>query len=147
MLDKLQAFFEENKLALRATESIKDGRQVGLTILPTNGGNPSTFTFTKENGKSIFRTGKPDNPDFSFELQEAAADELTSRSFQSVGQVGLFLFEKKIKINLHIGFLALMSNGYLGVLSAGGADIAKFLASRGLGSLGKLKDAIHNLRS
>jgi hypothetical protein len=39
-----------------------------------------------------------------------------------------------------------MTSGYLGVLASGGADIAKYLATKGLGSPAKIKEAIGKLR-
>jgi hypothetical protein len=52
----------------------------------------------------------------------------------------------KVKVKLNTGFLSLMTGGYLGVLTAGGAEVTKYLASRGLGNIGKIKETIARMR-
>ena len=102
----------------------------------------------------MLRDGEPKSPDVVFIMPVAAARDLTSKKFDTVGQVGLHIFEKilsndptqRIQIRLKSGVLSLVTGGYFGVLTAGGAEVAKFLATKGFGSMGKLKDAISKLK-
>lgn len=150
--DELRAFFETGELARKAADSIRNGREIALVIQSPD--RAQSYTFTKEGGRNVLRDGAPAHPDLTFTLPEAAMRDLVTRKFENVGQVGLHIFEKilsndpqwKIRVKLEIGVLSLITGGYLGVLAAGGGEVAKFLASRGLGSMGKIKDAISKLR-
>ncbi|MEW6058211.1 MAG: hypothetical protein AB1540_16535 [Bdellovibrionota bacterium] len=152
MESELRAFFEKNSLAQQAAQSIKNGREIQLVI--TTDGKESSYVFSREKNTNTLREGKPQNPDLTFFLPKPVAEELVAKKFNTVGQVGLHIFEKmlcndpnqKVRAKLHVGILSLMTGGYLGVLTAGGADVAKFLATRGLGNMGKLKDAISKMR-
>lgn len=152
LANDLKNFFESNPLAQKAADSIKNGRQIAITI--TGDSTKTEFTFTKESGKNVLRDGAASSPDLTFTIPEASAQELVTKNFENVGKVGLHIFEKmlsndpnqKIHAKIHAGFLGLMTGGYLGVLTSGGADVAKFLATKGLGSAGKLKDTISKMR-
>ena len=52
----------------------------------------------------------------------------------------------RLKAKVHIGSFQLLRNGYLGILPLGGVTVMKFLASKGFSSIGKIKDAISNLK-
>lgn len=152
MLTELKEFFENHPLAQKAADSIKNGREIAVVV--TKGGHHNSYTFAKENGRNIFRDGGASKPDLTFTIPEASAQELVTKKFDTVGQVGLHIFEKmlsndpshKIHAKIHAGFLGLMTGGYLGVLTAGGTEVAKFLAAKGLGSAGKIKDTISKMR-
>lgn len=152
MLTEMKAFFETGALAQKAAGSIRNGREIGLQIKYAD--KTVGYTFTRESGQNVLREGDSAHPDVIFIMPEAAAKELVSKKFDSIGQVGLHIFEKilsndqgqKIQIRLKAGVLALVTGGYFGVLTSGGGEVAKFLATHGLGSMGKLKDAISKLR-
>ncbi|MBI2604625.1 MAG: hypothetical protein HYW49_00960 [Deltaproteobacteria bacterium] len=157
MLTEFKGFFEENDLAKKAAKSIKDGREIEI-LVPDAGpvsDAPLKFTFTKESGRNVLRDGAPTSPDLTFTLPKAAADEILTTPFESVGQVGLRIFEKmlssdpkqKVRAKVHVGFLSLLSGGYLGVLVSGGGDVARFLASKGLSSAGKIKDVVSKMKN
>ena len=147
-VEQLRAFFEEGALAQRAAASLKNGAQIALIVENTS------YTFTKEGGRNRLLAQAPIKADMTFTMPAASALELVTRRFDSVGQVGLHIFEdvlsqdptRKVGARFHCGFLTLMTSGYMGILTAGGADVAKFLASRGFGNISKLKDAIARLK-
>ncbi|MBI3544516.1 MAG: hypothetical protein HY075_14690 [Deltaproteobacteria bacterium] len=152
MLSELKGFFESGALAQKAADSIRNGREIGLEITAPSGS--THYTFTKESGRNVLREGKSSSPDVAFVIPDAAARDLVTRNFETVGQVGLHIFEKilsndpsqKIQIRLRTGVLSLVTGGYFGVLTAGGSEVARFMATKGLGSMGKLKDAISKLK-
>ena len=49
---------------------------------------------------------------------------------------------EKSAFKLKAGFLTLWNKGYFGVITAGGAPFASFLASKGLNGIGAIKDAL-----
>lgn len=152
MLNELKKFFEESPLAQKAADSIKNGREIAVIV--TNAGQSTAYTFTKVSGRNVLNEQAASSPDLTFTMPEPAARELVTSNFETVGQVGLHIFEKmlsndpsqKIHVKIHAGFLSLLTGGYLGVLTSGGGDVAKFLASRGLGNMGKLKETISKLK-
>lgn len=154
MLSELKAFFVDSDLSKKAAGSIRNGREIGLEITRKTG-TAEQYTFTKEGGRNVLREGAASSPDVIFVLPEVAANELVTKDFATIGQVGLHIFEKilsndpdqKIQIRLKAGVLSLVTGGYFGVLTSGGSDVAKFLASKGLGSMGRLKDAVSKLKS
>ncbi len=153
MLPELKKFFEENPLAIAAASSIKNGRKIEIIVVQEK--IKTEYTFRKDSGKNVLEKGKPSEADVTFTMPVAAISEIVSTQFSSVGQVGLRIFEKmlssdekqKVKAKLNCGILSLMTGGYLGVLTAGGGDVAKFLATKGLGNLGKLKDTISKMKN
>ena len=153
MIDALKPFFEQNALAQKAAASIRNGREISIVIIRSEGSSQS-YVFTKESGRNCLRAATAAHADLTFTIPEDAARELVSAKFDSVGQVGLHIFNKmlsndcnqKITAKLHAGVLSLIAGGYLGVLTAGGSDVAKFLATKGLGSMGKIKDAISKMK-
>ena len=152
MLNEIKTFFEDSPLAQRAAESIRNGREIGLTV--KTGAHIEAYTFVKDGGRNVIRQGAPLSPDVVFTLPEAALKDLLTRNFNTIGQVGLHIFEKilsndpnqKVQISLKANILSLVTGGYFGVLTAGGSEVAKFLATKGLGSMSKLRDAISKLR-
>lgn len=152
MITKLKKFFEENPLAIEAAKSISNGREIAIIL--SEGEKQTACIFGKQSGKNTFNEGTAKSPDVTFIIPVGAAEDIVTTQFDSVGQVGLRIFEKilshdpnqKIHIKLHSGILSLVTGGYLGVLTAGGAEVTKFLATKGLGSMGKIKDAIGRMR-
>lgn len=146
--EQLRVFFEDSPLAHKAAASLRNGAEVALVI------GEKTYTFTKEGGRNKLHDHAARKPDVIFTMPEASALELVTRRFDSVAQVGLHIFEdvlsedpaRKVTVRVMSGFLTLMTSGYLGILTAGGAELARFLGAKGFGSAGKIKDAISKLK-
>lgn len=169
---KLVDFFSSHPLALKAAESIKSGRSLGLLLVRKSG--PKYFKdilgekdglvliFSKEKHGQQCRVVQNSELaianlakcDFIFQIPQHTAIELTEHTPESIAAIGLFIFNKirstedseKIRVRLTTSVLDVVMGGYLGVLSSGGPEIAKTLAASGLGSIGKMKDAIANLK-
>jgi hypothetical protein len=150
--EKFITFFQSNSLAIEATKSISNDREIAIYII--DGTNKDAFTFVKKDGKNHLIKEAAKNPDFTFIIPINTALELLNTNFTSISQIGLRIFEKiltkneneKIKIMVHIGPLSILTGGYLGVITTGGSDVAKFLASLGLNSLTKIKDTLAKMR-
>jgi hypothetical protein len=153
--EALKFFFEQNPLSLQAAESLHVGREISLEILDSSL-ERHFFTFTKNSTtkKNTFEGRKSEKPDFSFEIPQKVAEELTQRNFSSIAEVGLFIFEKmlsnevesKIRVRASIGFLAFLTSGYPGILTSGGIQVAQFLASKGFGNVSKINEALSRLQ-
>ncbi len=146
--DALKDFFEKNPLCIKAAQSLKNGAEISLKV------EGSSYTFTKAGGANVLKNEAATKADMSFTMPEATAADLISKSFHSVGDVGVFLFQevassdssRKIHVKFHSGFLSLMASGYFGILTAGGKDVAEYLATKGFTNFNKLKSVITNLR-
>ena len=146
---KLTSFFEHGPMAKKAAHSLKDGREIQLLVAN------SPFRFFKENKNNRIEAGNCASPDIIFEISALACEELVTRDFKTVGEVGIFIFEKmitndpahKVKAKVRAGVISLVMGGYLGILGEGGAEVAKYLAQKGLTNPSKIKDAIAKLRS
>lgn len=154
MLSKLKIFFEQGNIAQQAARSIRNGRKISLKI-GLHDGATQNYLFKKENSQNIIEIHTDEQTDLTFYIPENSLNDLLEQKFNNVGEAGVYFFEKmisndsrkKIKVSLHIGILSFITGGYLGVLTAGGSQVAKFLASRGLSSLSRIKETISRFRS
>jgi hypothetical protein len=53
----------------------------------------------------------------------------------------------KVKAKVHVGIFDMLRKGYLGVLPLGGTAVMKYLGTKGFGSIGKVKDALSQMKS
>ena len=155
MTSQFKTFFEDSPLALKAAHSIKDGKEIALTIVSKNAEHSEEhLTFVKIKGQNRIEERQSRRADLTFIIPHASALDLVTQEFDTVGQVGLFIFDRiitddstqKIQVKLNCGVLSLMTGGYLGILGAGGTEVAQYLATKGLGSLGKIKETISKLK-
>jgi hypothetical protein len=146
---KIQEFFD--RPACRAgIKPLKEKIEIAIIL---NEGDPAV-TLTKIGGKVEILPTPPKKPDLTFWIGAAGVDKLLSSSTKDVGEVGIAILQlmatsapdEKIKAKVHIGLFDMLRKGYLGVLPLGGPSVMKFLASKGFGSIGKVKDAINHMK-
>lgn len=133
----------------RATRPLKDGIEIGLHI---EGFPP--VRLSKGNGKVQVDETLIKSPDMTFWIGKKGVQELAAMNTEDIGEIGVAIMklmltedpEKRLTAKVHIGSLKLLTHGYLGVLPLGGSTVMKFLASKGFSSIGKIKDAISQLR-
>jgi hypothetical protein len=73
---------------------------------------------------------------------------------EDVGEVGVALLQllihedpaRRMQAKVHIGPLDLFWKGYWGILPLGGPTVMKFLASKGMTNLSKIKEGIARFR-
>lgn len=150
---KLREYFDR-PVAEQAAKSLADGSEIELRIQTPDGRGLDAYTFTRKNKKNeILRQGAAD-PQVVFTLTPAAVEAIVSDPSDDVGQIGVNIAklivsqdsERRVRVQLKAGFMTLFTKGYLGVITAGGASLASFLASRGLGGLDALKSAMKKMR-
>jgi hypothetical protein len=146
--DRFQTYFQK-PAAVTAAKSLSDGVELELLVAG------ESLTFTKEGGKNVVRAGAPRKPHVTFTVPAEAAEAILNDPSEDVGQIGVHIAKlivasepgKRIGFKLHAGFLTLFTNGYFGVVTAGGGAFASFLASRGLNGINGIKSALKKLRS
>lgn len=134
----------------RATKPLRNGVQIAVTI-----GKEGPFNLHKDGDKMAVSAEAPASPDMTFHLPERALNELASVHTEDIGEVGVAILKlmahgdpkMRMSAKVHIGAFTLLRNGYLGVLPLGGPGVMKFLASKGLTNIGKIKDALGRLKT
>ncbi len=148
LLEKFDTYFAR-PVAERAASSLKDSAKIALLV------GDESFTFARVSGKNAISAGAPSDPDLIFSLTPPAAEAILNDPASEIGPIGVniaklvFSADPAVKVRLQIkaGFLTLWSRGYFGVLTAGGAELAAFLASRGLGGLDAIRSALKKMRN
>jgi hypothetical protein len=153
--DRFSAYFDR-PVAQTAAKSLADGAEIQFQVSdPAEPRKPiETFTFTKQNKRNQIVPGAARKPQVSFELTPAAAEAILAEPAEDVGAIGVGIAKlvvsqdpaKKVGMKFNTGFLGLFSNGYLGVVAAGGGAFASFLASRGLNGVSGIKEALKKLK-
>lgn len=146
---RFSAYFDR-QVAQKAASSLSDGVEIELKIEGSDSQAPETLTFTRSGGKNIVRDGSAKGPQIVFTLSPGAAEAILSDASEDIGAIGVQIARlilapqsgQRIQIFIHAGFLSLFSKGYFGVVAAGGASFAAYLASRGLNGIGALKTAL-----
>lgn len=132
------------------TAPLKKGVEMAVHI---DGGQAVTLARTDEGAVVLERI--PASPDLTLLLPSSAIETLSQTATEDVGELGVEILklmshaerDKKIHVKVHIGLLEFVFHGYLGILPLGGPTVMKFLASKGFTSIGKIREAIANLRS
>lgn len=147
--DRLKELFARS-VCRKATGPLRKGIELAVHL---NGEGPVTLTKTAE-GLDVLSKA-PAKPDMTFHVPEKALLELLGTQTEDVGEIGVAILKLmahgdpayRIQAKVHIGPFDLLRNGYLGVLPLGGATVMKFLSTKGLTGVGKIKDAIGRLRT
>lgn len=146
--EKLKLLFQK-EVVQRATKPLRTGVEIAVYI---DGNGPVTLKKTADSLLAEDRV--PQSADMSFWVTTQALQELLKQESSDIGEVGVSILklmahsdpQLKMKAKVHIGAFNLMRNGYLLVLPLGGGTVMKFLASKGLTNLSKIKDAISSLK-
>jgi hypothetical protein len=138
-----------------AARSLASGAEIEFRIRPPSKDEAlEIFTFGREGGSNRVTPGPAPDPQLTFELTPLAAESILTLPDQDIGRIGIHILtlvaagdaSRKVSVKFHAGFLTLLSKGYLGVLSAGGAGFASALAARGLGGVGAIQAALKKAR-
>lgn len=146
---QLESLFSQD-VCVRATKPLREGVQIAVTL-----GDEATVSLRKAKGRLLVSPEKPLSPDLSFVIPLQALDELSQLRTEDISEVGISILKLmlhretnfRITAKVHIGPLTLLRNGYFNVLALGGPSVMKFLASKGLTNLGKIKDAIGRMKA
>lgn len=144
----LRDFFSR-EVSQKGTKPLKNGIEIEIHISDCR-----PLTLTKQSGKVSLIEGQSSSPDMTFWIGKRGIHQLVSVQTEDIGEVGVAIIklmisqdpELQLKSKVHIGTLQLVTHGYLGVLPLGGSTVMKFLASKGFSSIGKIKEAISQLR-
>ncbi|MCM2323328.1 MAG: hypothetical protein NDJ90_08715 [Oligoflexia bacterium] len=149
LTQRFQTYFDRD-VAQKAASSLANGAQIEIQIQGGDGKPAETFTFTRENRKNRIVPGPAAEPQLLFLLTEQAAEAILSDPSQEIGPIGVGIAKlilspdasRRVSIRFKAGFLTLFTQGYFGVVTAGGAHFASYLASKGLNGMGAIKAAL-----
>ena len=141
--------FFSSEICQKATRPLKNGIEIGVYI---DGSEP--LTLTKQKGTITLVHQPPQKADMSFWIGKQGVKTLVSTQTEDIGEIGVAIIklmlssdpETRLRSQVHIGTLQLITHGYLGVLPLGGPTVMKFLASKGFSNISKIKEAISQLR-
>ncbi len=148
--ERFMSYFDR-EVAQKAAKTIADGSEVEFRV---SGPNEEVFTFTKSGGKNTIRAGAALDPQVVFTLPQQAANEILADTSGEIGEIGVNIAKlivtsdanRRVSFKLKTGFLTLFSKGYFGVVTAGGAAFASYLASRGLNGISGIKAAFKKMK-
>lgn len=150
-LDRFSAYFAR-EVAEKAAAPLAASAEIEFQA--GDPASPEVFTFHRQGGKNGVRPGPAAEPQVVFRLTAQAAEAILADSSTEIGAVGIGILKlivsadpsRKISVSLKAGFLTLWNKGYFGVITAGGAPFASFLASKGLSGISAIKDALKRIR-
>lgn len=148
-LQRLKDFCDKNVFQA-ATKPLKDGVAIAAYV-----DHAGPVTLLRKNGRTLVVDEAPEKPDITVEIPDKALEQLQTQTTEDVGEIGVELLKLmahndpvyRIRVKVHIGLLDFMFHGYFGILPLGGPNVMKFLAEKGFGSIGKIKEAINSLRA
>jgi hypothetical protein len=152
--ERFAAYFSR-EVAERAAASLANGAQIQFRVVsPEDGATPESFVFGRAAGKNTLATGEARDPQISFTLTPAAAEEILADTREDVGALGVSIAKlilsadanRRVGFKVHCGFFALFTQGYFGVVKTGGGAFASYLASKGLSGVAGIKAALKKLK-
>lgn len=147
-LDKFRVLFS-SVVFQKGTAPLRKGVEIGIYL-----DDKGPITLKKEEDSLAVLSAAPKNPDLSIWVTLPALEYLANHSTEDVGEMGVEILKLmahkdptlKMRVKLHIGIFNILRNGYLNILPLGGGTVMKFLASKGLTNISKIKDALSSLR-
>ncbi len=144
----LKEIFERD-VCQRATKPLKKGAQIAITL-----SDKSQVSLRKTDSGIKAEASPAEKPDMSFEIPTGALQHLQKVDSEDIGDIGVEILKlmasaepkKKVRAKVHIGAFSLFTQGYLGILPLGGPAVMKFLGTKGLTNIGKIKEALSKLK-
>lgn len=141
--------FSKRHVFTTATNPLKDGIEIAIFI-----DEAESITLTKRNKLIEVLEISPKAPEISFWISSKAVEQIHKHPSEDVGDIGIELIKLMAKsevdlylrCKIHAGLITLTMKGYLGVIPLGGSKLMKFLATKGFSGMGRIKQAIDNLR-
>lgn len=143
--DLLKSFFTERKAARLALGNLRENVEIGIVI----GGIVSCAVVRR--GSEIFCDKRvAEKPDFIFKIEPQTVAILSRETPDEIGAIGLAVIKEmltgSVKVQMPGGLMSVLRNGYIDVVSSGGAPVAKMLAQIGLNSPAKILGLFRKLR-
>ena len=134
----------------RATKPLRDGVEILISVDAS-----SPFTLVRKAKDTVIEDRVAIKPDMRLDVPPKALQQCLDLKTEEIGELGVEILKLmahsdpdfRIRVKLHVGLFDFLLNGYLGILPLGGPTVMKFLASRGLTGIGKIKEAIARLRT
>lgn len=144
----LKVFFEK-PICQKAAAPLKNGSEVAIQV-----GDLAPFTLLKDQGHLFLAPSSSSSPDLSFFVGSEIPLLLNQINSDEIGEVGISVFNwmlekeenKRISVKIHLDSFSVVRKGYLGVLALGGIPLMQYLATKGLGNVSKIKNALIKLQ-
>lgn len=142
---KLKDFFENRPICADAAEPLRSKVEIGIVI-----NNNLKCAFFKSDGSPKFEQREAVNPDVIFYLSPEAIENLLATEATDIADLGISIAKAylsgSIKIKVEGSMIAMLTNGYLGILKKGGTKFLTYLGSHGVSGISKMKDVFQKLR-
>jgi hypothetical protein len=142
--EELKDFFENREVSRLASNPLAQRVEIGIIL-----NERFNCTFFKDGDKARFEAREAKKPDVIFYMKPEAVKSLVESKSEDIGELGILVVKNylagSIRLKVKGSMISLLTNGYLGVIKAGGMSFAKFLASHGVSGLGRIKEIIQTL--
>lgn len=140
----LQEFFTKRHSPSVALRHLREKVEIGIDI----GSSISAAVF-RQGDAIIVEKRDAVKPDFIFHLKPETVSVL-AQTPDEVGEIGLAIIKSMLTGDVHVqmpgGFMSVLRNGYMEIVSSGGAPVAKVLGQMGLSSPSKILGLFKKLR-
>ncbi len=144
---ELKRFFDK-PACQKATAPLREGAAVCIVVSGTRLG------LVRQSGKMEVTESAPKKADMTFELPIESLKELADNPTEDIGELGIAILQlmahsdptRRMGAKVHIGPFDLLSRGYLAILPLGGGTVMKYLASKGLTGISKIREGISRMR-
>lgn len=132
-----------------ATAPLKNGVQIAVRV-----DSGPTWTVRRVAQGTEVTEEAAEKPDMTFSIPLVSLEKLVLLETKEVGEVGVALLQslihedpaERLEAKVHIGPIDLFWKGYLGIIPLGGPTVMKFLASKGITGISKIKEGIARFR-
>jgi hypothetical protein len=142
--EELKDFFEKREVSRLAAAPLAQRVEIGIVI-----NDRFQCTFFKDGDQPRFEAREPNRPDVIFYIKPDAVKSITEHQSLDVGEFGVLIVKNylagSIKVKVKGSMVSLLTNGYLGVMKAGGLSFARFLGSHGISGVSRIKTVIQAL--
>lgn len=141
----LKSFFTERKTPRVALANLREKVEIGISIA----GMVSCAVFRQGSDVMVERR-EAVNPDFIFSIQPETVSILAHQTPDEIGAIGLGIIKEMlagdIQVQMPGGLMSVIRNGYVDVVTSGGAPVMKMLGQLGFSSPTKILGLFRNLR-
>jgi len=143
-MEKVKKDFEDyflKPVAIKAASSLKRNATIKVKV-----DSVSEFYLVKSKSNLGVFDSASTEPEMTFTMSESTSRQILDSEETELGQIGIDLaklvFQKKLNIEIHAGFLKLFRMGYFGIISKGGSAFTSFLATKGFNGVTAFKKAL-----
>ncbi len=139
LFERMRDYYNNSELAQEVTKTLKEGA-VGEVQFEDD---PGTYMMIKENGRSVFKEGKPNKPQVYFKFSKGAVDYLLELEESGSNDIEEYVTrfakcileptpERKIEMKLCTNIVTGARMGYFGMMLMGGSKAVDLVVKMGI---------------